>query len=348
MIITLLGADFSASNIGTLSSWRITRSLGTGAAYDGPTSVDKGASFTATVTIAEGYELGTAGVTVTMGGNTVSATTVNGNVITIAIAEVTGNVVIKVPTVNITTGEEEEPDVPQQQPITTLLTSVAKEVLRDTGLRIENSGTYSNEDALGRTTFTEIPVESNAFYYINHAIRIWYFDKDMSPILTINPSKYTPQFYIKTPSNAKYMSLTIRETLSSGATLSPDDATMVRMFDYYTAGTTMTISEMDGVTVQLKKALSSAEYKLTDKDANTTFEYIPVYGETTYYIENGLRLWFLADDKTSISTVNIASGTDVQYQFTTPINAAYISISVRNATTDGDPLDYNTMTMVVR
>lgn len=112
MIITLMGADFSASNIGTLSSWRITRSLGAGATYEGVSSVDKGASFNATVTIAEGYELGSAGVTITMGGNPVSVATVNGNTITISIAEVTGNVVIKVPTVNLSTGEEEEPDEP--------------------------------------------------------------------------------------------------------------------------------------------------------------------------------------------------------------------------------------------
>ena len=123
MIITLKGADFSASNIGTLSSWRITRSLGTGATYEGPTSVDKGAAFNATVTIAEGYELGTAGVTVTMGGNVISAATINGNVITINIAEVTGNVTIKVPTVNINTGEEDEPDTPTTQVYGTLIES---------------------------------------------------------------------------------------------------------------------------------------------------------------------------------------------------------------------------------
>ena len=113
MIITLMGADFSASNIGTLSSWRITRSLGAGATYEGATSVDKGAAFTAMITISEGYELGAAGVTVTMGGEVISAATVSGNTIAISIANVTGNVVIKVPTVNISTGEEEEPDVPE-------------------------------------------------------------------------------------------------------------------------------------------------------------------------------------------------------------------------------------------
>ena len=111
MIITLKGADFSASNIGTLSTWKITRSLGSGATYEGVTSVDKGASFNATVTIAEGYEIGSAGVTVTMGG-VGQAFTIVDNVITISIAEVTGNIVIKVPTVNINTGEEDEPEVP--------------------------------------------------------------------------------------------------------------------------------------------------------------------------------------------------------------------------------------------
>ena len=112
MIITLMGADFSASNIGTLSTWRITRSLGAGTTYEGVTSVDKGAAFNATIIIAEGYELGTAGITVTMGGTVIDAAAVNGNTITISIASVTGNVVIKVPTVNINTGEEDNPDTP--------------------------------------------------------------------------------------------------------------------------------------------------------------------------------------------------------------------------------------------
>ena len=113
MIITLKNADFSKLNIGTLSTWRITRSLGTGATYDGVTSVDKGLPFSATVTIAEGYELGASGVVVTMGGESISSFVINGNVITITIAAVTGNVVIKVPTINTATGEEEEPEVPE-------------------------------------------------------------------------------------------------------------------------------------------------------------------------------------------------------------------------------------------
>jgi hypothetical protein len=112
MIIVLKNADFSQSNIGTLSTWRISRSLGAGATYNGPTSVDKGAAFSATVTLTEDYEIGTAGVTVTMGGTTlIGAHSISGKVITITIASVTGNVLIKVPTINTATGEEEEPEV---------------------------------------------------------------------------------------------------------------------------------------------------------------------------------------------------------------------------------------------
>ena len=111
MIITLKGADFSINNIGTLSTWAISRVLGNGATYSGSSYVDKGAALNATITIANDYKISSAGVTVTMGGAAVtSGITVNGNTITISIASVTGNVVIKVPTVNINTGETSDLD----------------------------------------------------------------------------------------------------------------------------------------------------------------------------------------------------------------------------------------------
>ena len=116
MIIILKNADFSQSNIGTLSTWRIIRSLGVGATYDGPTLVDRGASFSATINIAQGYEVGSAGISITMDGinisNSISGPEQNpvgdGVDYIISIAAVTGNIIIKVPTVNINTGEEEE------------------------------------------------------------------------------------------------------------------------------------------------------------------------------------------------------------------------------------------------
>lgn len=97
MIITLTGADFSASNIGILTAWRVRTDLGEGATYDGPTSVEKGMPLNATVTVDSSYTVGE--VNVTMAGVAVSNGYISeGNVITINIAEVTGNVVIEVAT----------------------------------------------------------------------------------------------------------------------------------------------------------------------------------------------------------------------------------------------------------
>ena len=49
MIITLKNADFSQSNIGALSDWNITRILGVGATYSGPSFVTKNSALVATV-----------------------------------------------------------------------------------------------------------------------------------------------------------------------------------------------------------------------------------------------------------------------------------------------------------
>ena len=109
MIITLKGADFSSNNIGKLSTWTIFTTLGSGTTYEGVRMVDKGASFSALITLADGYEIGSAGVKVMMGSNnvTTSAVTIEGNEIAISISAVTGHIMITVPTININTGEEE-------------------------------------------------------------------------------------------------------------------------------------------------------------------------------------------------------------------------------------------------
>ena len=109
MIITIKGADFSSANIGTLSTYIISKSIGSGAAFDIPNFVDKNSSVNWTITLDEGYTFGT--YSVTMGGVEVTPTVVD-NVMTISIAEVTGNVRIVVATVNENTGEEDEPETP--------------------------------------------------------------------------------------------------------------------------------------------------------------------------------------------------------------------------------------------
>lgn len=107
MHLILSLADFSANNIGTVNSWSVSKTLGAGATYSGPTSVVKGASFSATVALEEDYEIGSAGITFTMGGITQSSYTTSGLITTFTINAVTGNIVIKVPTKNTSTGSED-------------------------------------------------------------------------------------------------------------------------------------------------------------------------------------------------------------------------------------------------
>lgn len=108
MIIYLKGANFSSNNIGPLNTWLIQQSIGSGASSSNTAkTVTKDEQYSTTITIADGYVLGATGITVTMGGNDITSTAVSG--LTISIASVTGNVVIRVPTVNTSTGEEDDP-----------------------------------------------------------------------------------------------------------------------------------------------------------------------------------------------------------------------------------------------
>jgi hypothetical protein len=91
MIITLVKANFSSKNIGTLNSFAVLTNLGLGCIYNGPTSVEKNSSFNATISISNNYSLNDNGLIITMGGNNVTNNAVvNNNSITISIAKVTG------------------------------------------------------------------------------------------------------------------------------------------------------------------------------------------------------------------------------------------------------------------
>lgn len=113
MIIRIIGADFSSANIGTLNTYVVSKSIGRGASYEIPGFVDKNSSVNWVITLNEGYTFGT--YSVTMGGEVITPTVVD-NVMTISIAEVTGNVRIVVATVNENTGEEDIPVVPPVEP----------------------------------------------------------------------------------------------------------------------------------------------------------------------------------------------------------------------------------------
>lgn len=111
MIITISGANFSASNIGTLSTWTVSKSIGAGAEHSIPSYVDKNSAFNYTITLKDGYTFGT--YSVTMGGQKITPT-VTETSITINIASVTGAIKIEVKTINSSTGEEDKPVTPEE------------------------------------------------------------------------------------------------------------------------------------------------------------------------------------------------------------------------------------------
>lgn len=139
MIITIKGADFSSANIGTLSTYIISKSIGSGAAFDIPNFVDKNSSVNWVITLDEGYTFGT--YSVTMGGEVITPTVVD-NVMTISIAEVTGNVRIVVATVN-ENGEEDIPVVPPVEPTVNYIEFLFNNNVEN-GVNLANIGTLSN------------------------------------------------------------------------------------------------------------------------------------------------------------------------------------------------------------
>ncbi len=99
MIITLSGADFSKSNIGILTKWRISTALDQGAVFDGPATVEKGAMLGASIVISEGYVIDINSIRITMDGVEISnVCTVEDNKVNISITAVTGDVVIQAAT----------------------------------------------------------------------------------------------------------------------------------------------------------------------------------------------------------------------------------------------------------
>lgn len=145
MIITISGADFSLSNIGTLSTWTVSKSIGAGAEHNIPSYVDKNSAFNYEITLKDGYTFGT--YSVTMGGQIITPT-VTETSMTINIPSVTGAIRIEVKTINSSTGEPEEPEEPStggdisgwtEIPLNTAASSWINATVSATGVGTEGS-----------------------------------------------------------------------------------------------------------------------------------------------------------------------------------------------------------------
>lgn len=154
MIITLVKADFSSNNIGTLGSFAVLTNI-LNATYDGPTSVAKSEAFTATITAHDGYSI--TDFTISMGGVILDDSyAINGSVATINIPEVTGMIVINMAT---ETGE-------------VVLTWTV-----DDGYALDATGKYANADF----ATISLPVVAGQVYAFTAARNVMFYDADGNP-----------------------------------------------------------------------------------------------------------------------------------------------------------------------
>ena len=94
--------------------------------------------------------------------------------------------------------------------------------------------------------------------------------------------------------------------------------------------------------------LKPSSYTLESRPGSYfTYEYIPVEPLTTYKSFGGTRSWYLDINKKPISTVNIYKDSLEPFTFTTPENAAYISISYASSGASIQPIsDPYTVTII--
>jgi uncharacterized protein YjdB len=140
MIFTLKNADFSASNIGTLSSWRIVKSLRGVTTDSTVVNVSKDASYSAIFNVSEGYEFNNA--VVTMDGNDISANLVwntDKTIGTLTISSVTGHVYISIIADALIDDDE---DVIKQYTITYKYISESGQLLRVSTTEKVDEGTF--------------------------------------------------------------------------------------------------------------------------------------------------------------------------------------------------------------
>ena len=146
LILTIKGADFSAANIGTLNTVSIRKVIGRGVVHSIPNFVEKGSSVNWTITLNEDYEFGS--YTITMGGEIVNAV-VDGSVMTISIANVTGAISISVATTYVGVAEPEQPDMPDTPTANYIEFLFNNNV--ENGVNLADIGTLSN----GALTITD-------------------------------------------------------------------------------------------------------------------------------------------------------------------------------------------------
>lgn len=232
MIITISGANFSASNIGTLSTWTVSKSIGAGAEHSIPSYVDKNSAFNYTITLKDGYTFGT--YNVTMGGQTITPT-VTETSMTINIASVTGAIRIEVKTINSSTGEEDKPVTPKPDQPGTGGGSVESGTQLISAFRNNSANAQYIHDGTYKVVDGEVSFAGNGKTYKYFILPLNVFNiTDLKCVTGLKDANdIAPIVFLK---NNEMKSENIVGDLTFGGTQKVDGVTMHTSFAYYANG----------------------------------------------------------------------------------------------------------------
>ena len=144
MIFKLTNSNFSESNIGTLNSWRIIKSLQGVSTSSNIVSVAKDGSYSAVFTVLDGYTFNTASVT--MGGTNLTSSLVwdaDNKTANLSISKVTDNVYISI---SANRDSEEGEEVVRQRTIVYKYLTLSGQTIQASTYEKVNDGTFKTFD----------------------------------------------------------------------------------------------------------------------------------------------------------------------------------------------------------
>ena len=200
----------------------------------------------------------------------------------------------------------------------------------------------------GYNTFYEIPVLPNTAYYILGAVRVALLNSSKTyrsdyNIYTDDGSNLGQAGYILTSSDTAFLNITI---LESKCTI---ENAKIQIVHIATTIKNTKILASTGATLITDKKLHSSSYQEVDATDYIVYKDIPVTANTFYKIVGSNRIWFLAADKTAISSANsLTAGNPEEYCFKTPNNTAYVSAGIYVPYMDksADKLELHELTVV--
>ena len=325
MIITLVKADFSANNIGLLSTFNVLTNIIGGAVYRGPSSVEKGSALNATIALGSNAEL--LQMNIIMGGQSITDYVVNDKEIAINIPAVTGAVLITV----VASGNEIPPvDIDPMK--AAILHDGAEFPAQATGkyaINITGSTVYY--------IYEKIPVEPNKTYRLAKGRACFFLDGNGQSLISkyVNLTSEYADWTFETPANCEYITVAFKYS-----DIQPADVVLEKIIAVKWGNPVTTLLKDTGAIYTDQTAVEVGKTDISSYSGYFTYKDIPVTGGKKYQMEK-CRLSFWSDaNHNFISQINFninsTNATTSDWSHVAPDNAAYLTVCVKIGDIDKD------------